>query len=213
MQKVLIAGVGMTPFTKTPGRGVRRLATAAAAEALEVSGVPVADIEMIYLGNAVAGVVSQQEMIRGQVAFRESRHHENDTVFVADAGSSDRAERRVVDLIGKDDGDAAGRCAVSVDDLHLRPVCELRDEAGARDRVLRANGDGDALNIRDGNHGTDVDIPTLTGNQRPLNGQRRLPDQAVPWSRRAHRAPRGRRHTVAEPAARRRHPRCAPSPQ
>jgi len=72
MQKVLIAGVGMTPFTKTPGRGVRRLATAAAAEALEVSGVPVADIEMVYLGNAVAGVVSQQEMIRGQVAFRES---------------------------------------------------------------------------------------------------------------------------------------------
>lgn len=72
MNKVLIAGVGMTVFGKSPGRGVRDLATSAAREAMEQAGVPAADIEKIYLGNAVAGIVSQQEMIRGQVAFRNT---------------------------------------------------------------------------------------------------------------------------------------------
>jgi acetyl-CoA acetyltransferase len=72
MHKVLIAGVGMTPFGKSPGRGVRDLATTAAREAMEQAGVPAADVEKIYLGNAVAGIVSQQEMIRGQVAFRNT---------------------------------------------------------------------------------------------------------------------------------------------
>ena len=72
MQKVLIAGVGMTPFTKSPGRGVRDLAITAAREALTDASVPAADVEMVFMGNAVAGVVSQQEMIRGQVAFRGS---------------------------------------------------------------------------------------------------------------------------------------------
>jgi acetyl-CoA acetyltransferase len=72
MEKVLIAGAGMTVFAKTPGRGVRDLATHAAAEALQQAGVPAGDVERIYLGNAVAGVISHQEMIRGQVAFRHS---------------------------------------------------------------------------------------------------------------------------------------------
>lgn len=72
MERVLIAGVGMTPFAKSPGRGVRDLAVTAAREALADSGVPAADVEQVLLGNAAAGVVSQQEMIRGQVAFRGS---------------------------------------------------------------------------------------------------------------------------------------------
>jgi acetyl-CoA acyltransferase len=72
MQKVLIAGVGMTPFTKSPGRGVRDLATAAAREAVAQSGVGADQIDQMFLGNAVAGIISQQEMIRGQVAFRHS---------------------------------------------------------------------------------------------------------------------------------------------
>lgn len=70
MNNVLIAGVGMTPFTKSPGRGVRDLATTATAEALEQAGIPANDIEKIFLGNAAAGHINQQEMIRGQVAFR-----------------------------------------------------------------------------------------------------------------------------------------------
>lgn len=70
MSKVMIAGIGMTPFGKQLGRGVRSLAVAAIDEALADASVPVEDIEKIFFGNAAAGIVSQQEMIRGQIALR-----------------------------------------------------------------------------------------------------------------------------------------------
>ncbi|MDD2741633.1 MAG: thiolase family protein [Rhodocyclaceae bacterium] len=73
MSKVLIAGVGMTPFGKHMGRGYGALAVAAIDEALLDAGIPVEDVERIYFGNAAAGIVSQQEMIRGQVALRNHR--------------------------------------------------------------------------------------------------------------------------------------------
>jgi acetyl-CoA acyltransferase len=69
---VLIVGVGMTAFGKTVGRGIRALATAATDEALADAGMRPEDVQKIFFGNAVAGIVSHQEMIRGQVAFR---HH------------------------------------------------------------------------------------------------------------------------------------------
>lgn len=72
MNRVLIVGVGMTPFGKAVGGGMRALATAAADEALRDAGVSAEDVEKVFFGNAAAGTVLQQEMIRGQVAFR---HH------------------------------------------------------------------------------------------------------------------------------------------
>jgi acetyl-CoA acyltransferase len=72
MSKVVIAGVGMTAFGRFPGRGLRSMAVAAADEALADAGVTAADVEKVFFGNAIAGIVSQQEMIRGQVALR---HH------------------------------------------------------------------------------------------------------------------------------------------
>lgn len=70
MSRVLIAGVGMTPFGRFPGRGVRALSVAAIDEALLDAGIPAEDVGQVFFGNAAAGVVSQQEMIRGQVALR-----------------------------------------------------------------------------------------------------------------------------------------------
>lgn len=70
MNKVLVGGIGMTRFGKTPGRGVRDLALTASREALD--GIPAADVERVFFGNAVAGVISDQEMIRSEVAFRDS---------------------------------------------------------------------------------------------------------------------------------------------
>src|SRR6516225_6331052 len=72
MNRVMIAGTGMTRFGKTPGRGIRDLAGAAVAEALEDSSVRAEEVERLYFGNAVAGVITHQEMIRGEVAFRHS---------------------------------------------------------------------------------------------------------------------------------------------
>jgi acetyl-CoA acetyltransferase len=69
---VVLAGAGMTTFGRTPGRGVREMARAAAAEALDDAGVPAGHVDRIFFGNAAAGVISHQEMIRGQIAFRGS---------------------------------------------------------------------------------------------------------------------------------------------
>mgnify|MGYP000892158144 CR=1 FL=1 len=72
MKRALIVGTGMTPFGNHTGVGVRRLAIAALDEALADAGVPPQDVNRVFFGNAAAGIVSQQEMIRGQVALR---HH------------------------------------------------------------------------------------------------------------------------------------------
>jgi acetyl-CoA acyltransferase len=70
MKNVAIAGIGMTQFGKQVGRGVRSLALAAIEEAVADSGIASDRIERIYFGNAISGIISQQEMIRGQVALR-----------------------------------------------------------------------------------------------------------------------------------------------
>jgi acetyl-CoA acyltransferase len=70
MRSIAIAGIGMTAFGKQIGRGVRSLALDAIEQAISDSGLSADRIERVYFGNAIAGIVSQQEMIRGQVALR-----------------------------------------------------------------------------------------------------------------------------------------------
>lgn len=80
MNRVMIAGVGMTAFGKHLGLGVRSIAIQAIDEAMADAGADAADIERVYFGNAVAGIVTQQEMIRGQVALR--RHPLNGAALI-----------------------------------------------------------------------------------------------------------------------------------
>jgi acetyl-CoA acetyltransferase len=70
MADVMIAGAGMTRFGKTPGLGIRALATEAAAAALQDAGLDADQVERIYFGNAAGATVGRQDMVRGQVAFR-----------------------------------------------------------------------------------------------------------------------------------------------
>ena len=72
MRGIAIAGVGMTAFGKQLGRGIRSLALDAIDHAVADAGLPLERIERVYFANAIAGIVTQQEMIRGQVALR---HH------------------------------------------------------------------------------------------------------------------------------------------
>lgn len=72
MRDAGIAGVGMTQFGKQPGRGLRSMAVEAADAALLSAGLAADDVERVYFGNAIAPTVLQQDMIKGQVAFR---HH------------------------------------------------------------------------------------------------------------------------------------------
>jgi len=65
----VIAGVGMTPFGKHLDKSLKWLAGSAVSAALDDAGLTVADVEAVYSGNCVAGLVTGQESIRGQVAL------------------------------------------------------------------------------------------------------------------------------------------------
>ena len=72
MREVYVAGAAMTRFGKFPDTTIRALAEEAVTGALDDAGVTAADIGMVFFSNAVAGILTNQEMIRGQVALRHT---------------------------------------------------------------------------------------------------------------------------------------------
>jgi len=72
MTEVDIIGAAMTRFGKFPDRGVRSLAEEAVGAALTDAGLTATDVGMVFFSNAVAGIITGQEMIRGQVALRDT---------------------------------------------------------------------------------------------------------------------------------------------
>lgn len=69
MAEALVAGVGMTRFAKHAHRSTASLAHEAVAAALADAGVRPAEVELVFFANALAGIVTGQETIRGQVAL------------------------------------------------------------------------------------------------------------------------------------------------
>ena len=65
-----VAGVGMTKFGKHLDRTLKGLAGEAIQAALADAGLDCSALQAAWMGNAAAGVVTGQEMIRGQVALR-----------------------------------------------------------------------------------------------------------------------------------------------
>src|SRR5713226_7920820 len=72
MQKVRVVGVGMTRFGKYLGRDLRDLAEEAVRNAVEDAGIDLKEIGAAYVGNSVAGLITGQETIRGQVMLRHT---------------------------------------------------------------------------------------------------------------------------------------------
>ncbi|PLS85876.1 MAG: thiolase, partial [Actinobacteria bacterium] len=72
MRQVVIAGAGMTRFGKFPDRSTRSLAEEAVSVALRDAGSRADEIEMVFFGNAASGLITGQEMIRGQAALRNT---------------------------------------------------------------------------------------------------------------------------------------------
>lgn len=70
MREVAIAGAAVTAFGRHLDRDLGSLAREALGEALVDAGVPAAEVGMTYFANAGAGLLSGQEMIRGQVALK-----------------------------------------------------------------------------------------------------------------------------------------------
>ncbi|RWA57638.1 hypothetical protein AU476_01530 [Cupriavidus sp. UYMSc13B] len=69
-QTCAIIGAGMTPFGKFPDQSVRMMAEQAAWAALANAGIEPRDVSQVYFSNAVSGLITGQEMIRGQAALR-----------------------------------------------------------------------------------------------------------------------------------------------
>jgi acetyl-CoA acetyltransferase len=69
MEDVAVVGVGMTRFGKWLEKGIKDLVREAVEEALTDAGLDRKDIQAAYVGNAVAGLMTGQEMIRGQVTL------------------------------------------------------------------------------------------------------------------------------------------------
>ena len=69
MRPVRVLGVGMTRFGKFLDRGLKSLGREAVEASLADAGVAASGIEAAYVGNAVAGLITGQETIRGQVVL------------------------------------------------------------------------------------------------------------------------------------------------
>ncbi|NPT59834.1 thiolase family protein [Paraburkholderia elongata] len=72
MRHVVVAGIGQTAFGKFLDRNVRSLAEEALSAAVADAGVDYQQIGMTYFANALSGLVTGQETIRGQVALRNT---------------------------------------------------------------------------------------------------------------------------------------------
>jgi acetyl-CoA acyltransferase len=66
-----VIGVGMTRFGKHVERTMKSLAAEAVAGALEDAGIGRDAVGAAFVGNAVQGIISGQECVRGQIVLRE----------------------------------------------------------------------------------------------------------------------------------------------
>jgi acetyl-CoA acetyltransferase len=72
MRKTVIAGTGITRFGKFLDASLRGLAEEAVAKALKDADTSSDEIDMVFFGNAAAGILGNQECVRGQVALRHA---------------------------------------------------------------------------------------------------------------------------------------------
>ena len=71
MRDVAVVGAGMTKFGKFLDKGMKELTAEAVNDALSSAGIDKKKLDVAVVGNATAGLITGQEMIRGQVVLRE----------------------------------------------------------------------------------------------------------------------------------------------
>ncbi len=72
MRDVVVIGVGMTKFGKFLDRTLQDMGQEAIWKAIEDSGVQARDIQVAYFSNSLAGLITGQEAVRGQIVLRHS---------------------------------------------------------------------------------------------------------------------------------------------
>jgi acetyl-CoA acetyltransferase len=70
MREVYVIGIGHTPFGKFLERNVKSLAAEAVTGALADAHIEKSQLDAAFFGNAMQGLVTRQEMVRGQIALR-----------------------------------------------------------------------------------------------------------------------------------------------
>ena len=92
MREVALVGAGMTRFAKHLDKGMKELSREAIEGALKSAGVEAQALEAVAVGNAMAGLITGQECIRGQVVLREmgmeKLYHEDKKKSFAALGSA-----------------------------------------------------------------------------------------------------------------------------
>lgn len=71
MRRVAVVGAGMTRFGKWLDRSLKDLGREAVEAAMKQAGVEKSQIEAAVVGNATAGLITGQEMVKAQVILRE----------------------------------------------------------------------------------------------------------------------------------------------
>ena len=71
MRDVAVVGAGMTNFGKFLDRSMKDIAGEAVKGALDSAGIDKSKLQVAVVGNATAGLITGQEMIRGQVVLRD----------------------------------------------------------------------------------------------------------------------------------------------
>lgn len=72
MREVAVIGVGMHPFGRFEDKGLKDLGRIAIWDAIRDAGVPPKDIQVAYVGNSLAGLLTGQEGVRGQIVMRDA---------------------------------------------------------------------------------------------------------------------------------------------
>jgi acetyl-CoA acetyltransferase len=88
MREVAIIGVGMHRFGKFPELSLKDLGRAAIWAAIEDAGIDAHRIRSAYVGNSLAGLLSGQEGVRGQVVLQDAGLDEIPVVNVENACAS-----------------------------------------------------------------------------------------------------------------------------
>jgi len=88
MREVAIVGVGMHPFGKHPGKSLKDLGRDAVWAAIDDSGIDPRRIGCAYVGNSLAGLLNDQEGVRGQVVLQDAGLDELPVVNVENACAS-----------------------------------------------------------------------------------------------------------------------------
>lgn len=70
MRDVYVGGIGMTRFAKQPDRSIKDLLQEAVTRTLKDADLGVESVQAAYVGNAVGGTITGQEMVLGQVGLR-----------------------------------------------------------------------------------------------------------------------------------------------